>query len=165
VWTPLSIGLPPVKKKQKREQWLRCLTTKKGFGIVLFVLFLFCFCVFVVLHHGSEEMKQRVAPTVIRGEKLICLAITEPTAGSDGTHKRLIIMSCFVFVFLCVLFSFYFVCFAVAGVETRAERRGNEFIVKQKVVVCSLFLICFAKLGQRPEKVHYRQNIVYMLLL
>lgn len=36
-----------------------------------------------ILHHGSEEMRMRVAPDVIRGEKLICLAITEPQAGSD----------------------------------------------------------------------------------
>ena len=51
-----------------------------------------------ILHFGSEEMKERVlsinfdfsvhfsiqiCPPVLRGEKAICLAITEPYAGSD----------------------------------------------------------------------------------
>jgi len=36
-----------------------------------------------VLKFGSEAMRQRVAPACLRGEKVICLAITEPTHGSD----------------------------------------------------------------------------------
>lgn len=36
-----------------------------------------------VIHYGSAEMKERVAMPCIRGEKRICLAITEPLAGSD----------------------------------------------------------------------------------
>jgi len=36
-----------------------------------------------VLHFGSEELKERIVPPVLRGEKFICLAITEPYAGSD----------------------------------------------------------------------------------
>jgi len=36
-----------------------------------------------VLKFGSKELRQRVAPQVLRGEKLICLCITEPYAGSD----------------------------------------------------------------------------------
>ncbi|KAJ3070851.1 hypothetical protein HDU98_006142 [Podochytrium sp. JEL0797] len=36
-----------------------------------------------VLHFGSDEMKKRVVPAVLKGEKFICLAITEPSAGSD----------------------------------------------------------------------------------
>lgn len=36
-----------------------------------------------VLALGSSEMKARVAPAVLSGEKIICLAITEPSGGSD----------------------------------------------------------------------------------
>ncbi|KAJ3219098.1 hypothetical protein HDU67_002754 [Dinochytrium kinnereticum] len=36
-----------------------------------------------VLHFGSEELKARVVPGCLSGDKNICLAITEPYAGSD----------------------------------------------------------------------------------
>ncbi|KAI8069254.1 putative acyl-CoA dehydrogenase [Gongronella butleri] len=36
-----------------------------------------------VLHFGSDEMRQRVVPGVLSGDKVISLAITEPSAGSD----------------------------------------------------------------------------------
>mmetsp|Transcript_16307 Transcript_16307/g.27920 ORF Transcript_16307/g.27920 Transcript_16307/m.27920 type:complete len:411 (+) Transcript_16307:222-1454(+) len=41
-----------------------------------------------VLAHGSEEMKREVATAVIRGEKSISLALTEPWTGSDLAHIR-----------------------------------------------------------------------------
>ncbi len=53
-----------------------------------------------ILAIGSAEMKQRIAPPVLRGEVQISLAITEPDAGSD-----------------------------VAAIATRAERRGEHYIV------------------------------------
>jgi acyl-CoA dehydrogenase len=53
-----------------------------------------------VLALGSEDMKRRIAPPVIAGEKVMALAITEPSGGSD-----------------------------VARLRTRAERRGDRFIV------------------------------------
>ena len=36
-----------------------------------------------IIHAGSDEMKKNVAKPVIRGEKAICLAVSEPQAGSD----------------------------------------------------------------------------------
>lgn len=36
-----------------------------------------------ILNFGSEELKQKVAPACLRGEKIISLCITEPAAGSD----------------------------------------------------------------------------------
>jgi len=36
-----------------------------------------------ILRFGHDEMKKRVVPECLNGDKLICLAITEPTAGSD----------------------------------------------------------------------------------
>lgn len=53
-----------------------------------------------IVNHGSEEMKQRVLPGVFKGEKFICLAISEPYAGSD-----------------------------VAGIRTTAVKEGDYYIV------------------------------------
>lgn len=36
-----------------------------------------------VLKFGSKELKEKIAPGVLRGEKVICLAVTEPWGGSD----------------------------------------------------------------------------------
>ncbi|MFN2375313.1 MAG: acyl-CoA dehydrogenase family protein [Candidatus Binatia bacterium] len=54
-----------------------------------------------ILALGSTEMKERVAPAVLSGDRKICLGITEPGAGSD-----------------------------VASIETRATREGDEFVVR-----------------------------------
>ncbi|WP_444941982.1 acyl-CoA dehydrogenase family protein [Microbulbifer sp. ZKSA004] len=53
-----------------------------------------------LLHYGSEALKDQVIPSVLRGEKHISLAVTEPGAGSD-----------------------------VANLQCRAERDGNDYIV------------------------------------
>lgn len=53
-----------------------------------------------ILALGSEEMKQRIAPPVLAGEKIIALGITEPSGGSD-----------------------------VAQLRTKAEKRGDRYIV------------------------------------
>ena len=49
---------------------------------------------------GSEELKQRIAPPVLSGEKLIALCVTEPSGGSD-----------------------------VANIRTRAEKTKDGFVV------------------------------------
>jgi len=41
-----------------------------------------------VLRFGSKELKDRIIPPCLSGEKMICLAITEPTAGSDVAQIR-----------------------------------------------------------------------------
>jgi alkylation response protein AidB-like acyl-CoA dehydrogenase len=41
-----------------------------------------------VLHFGSEDLKDRIAGPCLRGEKIICLAVTEPTAGSDVANLK-----------------------------------------------------------------------------
>lgn len=53
-----------------------------------------------ILALGSEDMKRRIAPDVLSGEKIIALGITEPSGGSD-----------------------------VANIRTRAERVGNKYVV------------------------------------
>ena len=42
----------------------------------------------LITNFGSDEMKQRVAPAVVRGEKFISLAVSEPHAGSDIMNLR-----------------------------------------------------------------------------
>jgi acyl-CoA dehydrogenase len=62
-----------------------------------------------ILALGSEEMKRRIAPEVLAGEKIISLAITEPSGGSD-----------------------------VAQLKTRAEKVGNKYVVNgQKMFITS----------------------------
>ncbi len=41
-----------------------------------------------VLRFGSKELKDKIVPQCLKGEKMICLAITEPTAGSDVANIR-----------------------------------------------------------------------------
>lgn len=53
-----------------------------------------------ILALGTDAMKNRVAPAVIAGERILALAITEPSGGSD-----------------------------IARLKTRAERRGDRYIV------------------------------------
>jgi alkylation response protein AidB-like acyl-CoA dehydrogenase len=53
-----------------------------------------------ILAFGTEEQKQEWVVPAIRGEKILCLGITEPDAGSD-----------------------------VKGIKTRAVRDGDDFII------------------------------------
>ncbi|EPZ30990.1 acyl-CoA dehydrogenase NM domain-like protein [Rozella allomycis CSF55] len=41
-----------------------------------------------ILHFGSEELKQKVIPECVSGEKICCLCITEPYAGSDVANIK-----------------------------------------------------------------------------
>eukprot|EP00391_Amoebophrya_sp_Ameob2_P010626 CAMPEP_0178999462 /NCGR_PEP_ID=MMETSP0795-20121207/10081_1 /TAXON_ID=88552 /ORGANISM="Amoebophrya sp., Strain Ameob2" /LENGTH=441 /DNA_ID=CAMNT_0020692253 /DNA_START=178 /DNA_END=1503 /DNA_ORIENTATION=+ len=41
-----------------------------------------------VLRFGNKALRDKVCGPVLRGEKIICLAITEPTAGSDVANLR-----------------------------------------------------------------------------
>jgi alkylation response protein AidB-like acyl-CoA dehydrogenase len=53
-----------------------------------------------ILAFGTEEQKQEWAAPAIRGEKILCLGITEPDAGSD-----------------------------VSGIKTRAVKDGDEYVI------------------------------------
>ena len=37
----------------------------------------------VVLNFGTKELKAKVIPECLEGRKVICLAVSEPTTGSD----------------------------------------------------------------------------------
>ena len=53
-----------------------------------------------ILAFGTEEQKQEWVVPAIKGEKILCLGITEPDAGSD-----------------------------VAGIKTRAVKDGDEYVI------------------------------------
>ena len=53
-----------------------------------------------ILAFGTEEQKQQWAVPAIKGEKILCLGITEPDAGSD-----------------------------VSGIKTRAVRDGEDYVI------------------------------------
>ncbi len=53
-----------------------------------------------ILKFGTEEQKQEWVVPAVKGEKILCLGITEPDAGSD-----------------------------VAGIKTRAVRDGDEYVI------------------------------------
>ncbi|HUN78954.1 MAG TPA: acyl-CoA dehydrogenase family protein [Solirubrobacteraceae bacterium] len=53
-----------------------------------------------ILAFGTEEQKRAWAEPAIRGEKILCLGITEPDAGSD-----------------------------VSGIKTRAVKEGEEYVI------------------------------------
>jgi acyl-CoA dehydrogenase len=57
-------------------------------------------CMPYLLHYGSEEQKQRFLAPAIRGECLLAIGMTEPAAGSD-----------------------------LAGIQTRALRDGDEYVI------------------------------------
>lgn len=58
-----------------------------------------------IVHHGSEEMKRKYLPQIAEGKILMAFGVTEPNAGSDTSR-----------------------------IETRAERRGKEWVINgQKV--------------------------------
>ena len=41
-----------------------------------------------ILRFGSDEQKLRYIPPVVKGEEIMCMAVTEPTGGSDPTAIR-----------------------------------------------------------------------------
>ena len=53
-----------------------------------------------ISRRGSEEQKARYLPDIVRGEKIVAIAVTEPAAGSD-----------------------------VAGLKTRAVRDGDTWVI------------------------------------
>jgi alkylation response protein AidB-like acyl-CoA dehydrogenase len=79
-----------------------------------------------ILEFGSEEQKQAYLVPAIRGEKISCLGITEPDAGSD-----------------------------VAGIKTRAVRDGDEWVINgSKTYITNGHRADFIVLVTRTDDTH-----------
>ncbi len=81
-----------------------------------------------VIDFGTEDQKQQWALPVLKGEKTTCLGMSEPGAGSD-----------------------------LAGLSTRAELRGDDFVINgQKVWTSGAhhadFCICFVRTDPSATK-------------
>ncbi|MBM3554148.1 MAG: acyl-CoA dehydrogenase [Alphaproteobacteria bacterium] len=73
---------------------------RAGSGGVVAALTIHGIAAMPIVAYGTEEMKSRVLPGIVSGDKRVALCITEPGAGSD-----------------------------VAGLATRAVRVGRDFVV------------------------------------
>lgn len=81
-----------------------------------------------VMALGSDQLKSRIAPPVLAGDKLIALCVTEPSGGSD-----------------------------VANIRTRAVRRGGVYIVNGEKTYITTgmradFLTVAARTGDGPDR-------------
>jgi citronellyl-CoA dehydrogenase len=77
-----------------------------------------------ILKFGSDEQKQRYLVPAIRGERIVCLAISEPNAGSD-----------------------------VANIETTARRDGDEWLINgRKIFITNGLRADFCLLVTRTDK-------------
>jgi len=77
-------SVPPEKWNQFHELIVTDELSRCGSGgIVWNVLAGFSIGCPPVLKHGKKALVERIIPDILSGEKRICLAITEPDAGSD----------------------------------------------------------------------------------
>jgi acyl-CoA dehydrogenase len=77
-----------------------------------------------ILKFGTEEQKQRYLASAIRGEKIVCLGISEPNAGSD-----------------------------VANIETTSRRDGDGWVINgRKIFITNGVRAHFCLLVTRSDK-------------
>jgi acyl-CoA dehydrogenase len=100
----LGLGFPEEYGGTPCDRFMRLVATQEfaraGSGGVSASLFSHTIGTPPILRRGSAELKARVLPPVLRGEKISALAITEPSGGSD-----------------------------VANLQTRARREGDVYVV------------------------------------
>ena len=109
----LGIGYPEEYGGTPADGWYRLIATEEiaraGSGGLMASLFSHNIGLPPIVAHGSDALKQRVIPDVLRGEKIAALAITEPSGGSD-----------------------------VARIRTTARRDGGDWVVDgEKVFITS----------------------------
>ncbi len=109
----LGIGYPEELGGTPADGWYRLIATEEiaraGSGGLMASLFSHNIGLPPIVAHGSDALKQRIVPGVLRGERIAALAITEPSGGSD-----------------------------VARIRTTARREGAEWVVDgEKVFITS----------------------------
>ena len=82
-----GLGYPQEYGGTPADGWFRLIATEEiaraGSGGLMASLFSHNIGLPPIVAHGSEALKQRVIPSVLTGEKVSALAITEPGGGSD----------------------------------------------------------------------------------
>jgi len=81
-----------------------------------------------ILNHGSEEQKAKYLPRILKAEDIWCQGFSEPSAGSD-----------------------------LASLKTRAEKRGNTYVIKGQKIWSSYahlanYMILLARTGEERYK-------------
>ncbi len=88
----LGLGYPEAYGGTPADTWFRLVATEEiaraGSGGLMASLFSHNIGLPPILAHGSETLKQRVIPSVLAGDKIAALAITEPGGGSDVARLR-----------------------------------------------------------------------------
>ncbi len=83
----IGIGYPEQYGGTPAPMRLRMIATEEvaraGSGGLMASLFSHSIALPPIVAHGSEALRQRIVPPVLRGEKIAALAITEPGGGSD----------------------------------------------------------------------------------
>ncbi|PPR63319.1 MAG: Acyl-CoA dehydrogenase [Alphaproteobacteria bacterium MarineAlpha4_Bin2] len=84
----------------------------------------------IIAEHGSREMATSVVPDICNGRKTSCLALTEPSAGSDA-----------------------------ANISLKAERNGDVFVLNGEKTSISMahqadLAVVFARTGSQEERAH-----------
>ena len=84
----------------------------------------------IIAEHGSREMAEKVIPEICSGRTTSCLALTEPSAGSDAANIRL-----------------------------RADRKGDRFVLNGEKTSISMahqadIGVVFARSGTQEERAH-----------
>lgn len=91
----------------------------------------------VVIAHGTDEQKKRYLPPLLSGEEIWCQGFSEPNAGSD-----------------------------LSGLQTRAEDRGDHYVVNGQKVWTTLAHVakwCMLVARERKEA-NPRDGLTYLLV-
>ena len=91
----------------------------------------------VVMAHGTEEQKKRYLPPLLSGDEIWCQGFSEPNAGSD-----------------------------LSGLQTRAEDRGDHYVVNGQKVWTTLAHVakwCMLIARERKES-NPREGLTYLVV-
>lgn len=105
----LGLTFPEEYGGNLADEFTMCIVAEEFARVGAFLLYAYMptvsFCAKAIYTHGTEEQKHSLLPAIARGDIRMAMGLTEPDAGSD-----------------------------LAGVSTRADRRGDDYVITgQKV--------------------------------